>query len=368
MSAPGPSGWHLPTIILALTIGAAGGFTARALGLPLPMLLGALVTTAAAAIAGFRPTGRVAGLPFAVRQAFIPVIGVSIGSALTPDTLAAATAWWPSLLALLVYIPLAHAMGYALTGWGSALDKPTRFFGSMPGGFIEAMTLSEKYGGDVAYVTILQFLRLIVCIVSIPLAFQIITGDAVGTAGGAVIGDAPEGLTPRDWAILVACGVLGALLGKALRLPAGILTGPFLVSGVAHVAGWVTAGPPGWLIEVTQLVIGTSLGARFAGRSTRMLVTGTRLALVNVAAMLVLSAVFAALLSGPVGQPFEAVFLAFAPGGVAEMALVAVSLQIGVIYVTVHHLLRIILAILLARLALGRALGSGEVVDRDDPR
>jgi uncharacterized membrane protein AbrB (regulator of aidB expression) len=51
------------------------------------------------------------------------------------------------------------------------------------------------------------------------------------------------------------------------------------------------------------------------------------------------------------------VFLAFAPGGLAEMALVALSLEISVIYVTVHHILRIILAVLLARAFAGRVLG-----------
>jgi uncharacterized membrane protein AbrB (regulator of aidB expression) len=39
------------------------------------------------------------------------------------------------------------------------------------------------------------------------------------------------------------------------------------------------------------------------------------------------------------------------------MALVALSLEISVIYVTVHHILRIILAVLLARAFAGRVLG-----------
>jgi uncharacterized membrane protein AbrB (regulator of aidB expression) len=43
------------------------------------------------------------------------------------------------------------------------------------------------------------------------------------------------------------------------------------------------------------------------------------------------------------------VFLAFAPGGVSEMTLVALSLQVSVVYVVLHHILRILLAIALAR-------------------
>ena len=51
-----------------------------------------------------------------------------------------------------------------------------------------------------------------------------------------------------------------------------------------------------------------------------------------------------------VGERFEAVVLAFAPGGLAEMSLVAVSLQISVIYVSAHHVARILLSVTFARL------------------
>ncbi|MEX1147168.1 MAG: AbrB family transcriptional regulator, partial [Sphingomonadales bacterium] len=51
-----------------------------------------------------------------------------------------------------------------------------------------------------------------------------------------------------------------------------------------------------------------------------------------------------------VGEPVAAVFLAFAPGGLAEMSLVALSLKMSVIYVTAHHVLRIMLAVGLAKL------------------
>lgn len=84
---------------------------------------------------------------------------------------------------------------------------------------------------------------------------------------------------------------------------------------------------------------------------------GAQLATLNVTAMLLLASFAAALLHGLVGERWEAVFLAFAPGGLAEMALVALSLEISVIYVTVHHILRIIIAVFFARALAGRWLG-----------
>ena len=348
---------HVPTMLAAFVLGTAGAFGAKALGLPLPMLLGSLIAVSAAAIAGFRPTGRVLGIPMTIRMGFIPVIGVSIGAAFTPGILDEIPRWWPSFAALFLYIPVAHALSYALTRRIGRLDKPTSFYGTMPGGFIESIALGDQAGADGAYLTMLQFLRLILCIVLIPIGFSLATGHAVGSSTGAVIGGAEHVLTVADWAILILAGALGAVLGYRARLPAFMVTGPFVVSALVHYMGWVEGGPPGWLISLTQLVIGTSLGARFAGRSPRILVHGLQLAGINVAAMLVLSTLAAFALHGIVGERWEAVFLAFAPGGLAEMALVALSLEISVIYVTVHHILRIILAVLIARGLAARVLG-----------
>ena len=63
------------------------------------------------------------------------------------------------------------------------------------------------------------------------------------------------------------------------------------------------------------------------------------------------AAVIAALvLHQIVGERVEAVILAFAPGGLAEMSLVALSMHISALYVSTHHVARIVLAITVARL------------------
>ena len=68
--------------------------------------------------------------------------------------------------------------------------------------------------------------------------------------------------------------------------------------------------------------------------------------------MLALPCALALALAGPVGEPVTAVILAFAPGGISEMSLVALSLQLSMVYVTLHHLLRILLTVAVARVGL----------------
>jgi membrane AbrB-like protein len=340
-------------LALAFAVGLAGGLLADLAGLPLPMLLGSVVSVGALGISPLRPFGVAPEVPFVLRQCFVPIIGVSIGSAVTPAVLSEAPGWWPSLIAVAIFIPTAHLMSFALMRRVGGIDKVTAFYGSAPGGLIETVVMGEEAGADAALLAALQFLRLILTIILVPIGFTILTGTAVGSGGGAVIG-AGYALSAGDWAILAACGVVGAIAGKRIGLPAGLVMGPFILSGLVHLLGWVEGAPPSWLLSITQLVIGTSLGARFVGRPPSLIWQAIRVSLVSVLAILALAGAVAYGLSGVIGERWEAVFLAFAPGGLAEMALIALSLETSVIYVTIHHVMRIMLAVTVAKLLSSR--------------
>ena len=345
--APAPVPRPVASGALALTLGLAGGLVAMWLGLPLPMLIGSVVVVGALGIGNVRPLGLVPALPGPFRLFFVPVIGVAIGASFTPDILSELAGWWPSLLALAIFVPGVHMAGYWLIRATSDLDRPTAFFGSVPGGLVEAVVLGEENGADGAMLTMLQLLRVILTILVLPLAFSITEGHAVGSADGVTLGDGAP-LSPLDWVVLGLAGALGGWLGRRVRLPAGIITGPIFASGAIHLLGWVEGAPPGWLIQATQLVIGTALGARFAGRSPRIFWIAARLAVVNVAMILAIALAAGLVFAPVVGERWEAVVLAYAPGGVAEMGLVALSLGASVIFVTAHHVLRIVLAVAFA--------------------
>jgi membrane AbrB-like protein len=343
-------GTDVAAIAVTLALGAVGGGVAAWAQLPLGFLMGSLVVTAVAAMAGWRPLGRDITLPAKLRMGFVPVIGVAIGGAFTPQVAGQMAGWVPSLLALCLYVPLAHGLGYAIYRRGG-IGRREALFGAVPGGLIESVMLAEQAGADVREVTVLQFLRLILAILSVPMIFWAMTGQAVGSAAGVRLAGQDAALGVFDVLALVGAGVFGALGAKLLRLPGWIVMGPLVASAALHGFGWVTAGPPGWMVSATQVVLGTGLGARFAGVRREVLLRAGKVALANGAAALLLALAFAEALHWAVGEPVAAVFLAFAPGGLAEMSLIALSLQISVIYVTAHHALRIVLAVAMAQLA-----------------
>ena len=346
-------------------LGLLGGAVFLWIGVPLGMLIGSLVCVATAAAAGLRVFGALPAVPMRWRDVLVPVIGVAIGASVPADPLAQAAGWWVSLLALLAFVPLVHWAGYLAYRRMGRMDPVTAFYASMPGGFIEALSMGEKAGAEPQMLVMLQFTRIVLCIISVPLAFALVTGQAVGSGSGLVLPGQEDPLGALDALTLVAMAGLGWWGAVRLRVPAPVLIGPMALSGFAHAMGWIHAAPPDWAILLTQWVIGTSLGTRFAGMAPGRLWLALRLATFYVVAAMGLAVAIALALSGPVGEPVPAVILAFAPGGISEMSLVALSLQMGAVYVTLHHLLRIVLAVLFARA--GASLMPG-VADRQSCR
>lgn len=339
---------QLPGLALTLAIGTIGGLAAQALHLPLGLLLGPILFVGLAGMVNLRVAGAGVGFPQALRNYFVPVIGVAIGAAFTPDVLRQMPGWWISLLALLIYIPVAHAAGYFIYRRGG-LPKAEAFFGAVPGGLVESVLLGEEAGADARTLILLQFLRLILTIIAVPVIFLLLTGHAVGSAAGAQMGAAGAPLGVVDVAVLVLAAGIGYLVGRALHFPAAIMTGPVLASAVVHLMGWSAAVPPGWAVGATQVVLGSALGARFVGIGRAELVRATWLATQSVGVALILAFVFAFAVASLVGQPITAGFLAFAPGGLAEMSLIALSLKVGVVYVAVHHVVRIVVSVTVAK-------------------
>jgi uncharacterized protein len=128
------------------------------------------------------------------------------------------------------------------------------------------------------------------------------------------------------------------------------MLGPMILSAAVHLAGWSEAQPPYVVTAAAQIVLGCAIGQRFAGTTFAEIGRTVGHALVITLAMLALGIAFAALLARASGEPFSALVLVYAPGGFAEMSLVALALGADAAFVAAHHLFRIAVVIALAPL------------------
>ena len=351
---------HFLFTILLVAIGTAGGELASLLSVPLPFMIGSLLASACFSIFGAARFPASYLFPASLRVMFITMIGVAIGAQVTPELVSSATAYIPSLLAILLFVPLSHAAGYGILRRIGGFTRADAFFSAAPGGFVECITMAEETNADIRQVTMLHFLRIILVIVIVPFLMSLYLGHAVGSAQGAQMGNG--GFDPARFAIALVVAAAGYGLGHVLHLPARHIIGPIIAAALVAGTGLAHPEVPIPLVAAAQIIIGTSLGVRFTGISARMLVRAVGLTLLVVTASLLLGLTIAWLLHVLTGIPTEVLVLTFVPGGVTEMALIALALSGSSAIVVAHHVLRITTTVLLMSVFLRRT----RFLDRPD--
>jgi membrane AbrB-like protein len=337
-------------LVLTLAIGTLGGAVFAWLSLPLPWMLGAMTLVMLASVGGARVS-----LPRPLRDSMIAVLGVLLGSSFTPELLASIGQWRWTMMGQLVSTGLMAAIGYLYGRHVIRLDKPTALFAGAPGGQVEMITLGEQAGGDARVIALFQTIRIMTVVFTVPIWFRS-GGSFDGGASPPWIGFAD--LRLADLAILALCAIVGPFVGARLRLPAGMLIGPMLLSAIAHLTGLTQSAPPTLLVIAAQIAIGSANGARFDGVPLSRVATALAQA-VPMALLMVGGAVLVAFATAHgTGLPAAQLVLTYAPGGIAEMNLIALVLGLEVAFVATHHIARVLLVLILvpiiARIALRR--------------
>lgn len=336
----------LTTTLILLAVGTLGSFAAAALGWPMPYVLGSLLTSAiiATSLSHRLPAGY--GFPQKLRSGFIAVIGLVIGAQVTSTLFSQAPKLIYSFSALMVFVVVAQGMNYLIFKHVGKYDRQTAFFAGSPGGLFESISLGEEAGADLQLLMLQQFLRIILVVTMVPIGFSWWYGAPVGSASGISLSHSTT-TSIADIVVLVGVGALGMYLGKIFRLPAPQLIGPIIAAAALNLSGIVEINVPNGLISVAQVVVGTGLGMRFRGMTHRLLLRGAGLSFLSVGAMLILGLLLSVILVPLTGQPLDVLLISFAPGGVTEMTLVALSLSANPAFVTLHHLFRIIVTVIL---------------------
>lgn len=331
-------------IALTLLIGVVSGVVAKTVGMPLPWMLGPMIGTTVVAAAGF-------DLRFPAKLLYVafPVVGVMLGSRITSEMMAQAPQWITTFVLLVPFVVAACGLSYVFYRKIGGFDAATAYYSAMPGGLNDMVILGGAAGGDERRIALAHAARILCVIGFVALFFGAVLGVRSSSAPGQWLA-----VTQIDWhdaAWLAGAAVLGLPLGKVLRLPAPYMLGPMIVSAVVHVAGFVSIPPPDLLVIGAQVVLGVRIGVRFRGVPVRDIVRDLRLGAVSSIMMIAVALGFAwvnAILSD---IELSQAFLAFSPGGFVEMSLLALAMGQEVAYVSISHVLRIMLVIFGAPIA-----------------
>lgn len=331
-----PSRFDYPRFALALGIGALGATVFLYFRWPLPWMLGPLLACTLAAV-----TRAPVEAPVIVRPPMSVVLGVLLGAGFSSEMLSQMLAWIPTLLGLTLFLLVSGAICVVYFLKVGRYDPVTAYFAGMPGGLIEMVLLGQERGGDARRIALVHATRILLTVASLPLVLPLLGSDTLGDRPPVGVPFEQAGAEALIW--LVVTGILGVVVGRKAKLPAPYLLGPMLVSGVVHLAGWTDTAPPRELVWAAQLVLGVTLGCRFAGTRVREMAAMLALSLGSFLVLIAAAVSFAFLLAALTPFDVSTVFLAYAPGGLVETSVIALALQIEVAFVAAHHIVRVVL-------------------------
>jgi membrane AbrB-like protein len=313
----------------SLLIAALGGIAVASTGFPAGLVMGSMVATAFAALAG-RPVTVM--LPVA-RASFV-LVGILLGAVVTPN-MVRGIADWPASVAILVVSALVMFFATAcylrfVHGW----EPLSALLGASPGSMAQVMALSAEFNADLRGIAVVQVMRVLLIVIGLPAGLAL----AGSTVEPMAINRPPTSFGELA-VLLVVSSVVAAVLQR-VKFPGGLLFGALAGSAVLHGTGLLTTSLPWWLGSAAIVTLGAVAGSRFANTTPRMLLGYLGAALGSFAVAVVIAASFAMIVVTFLPFRLADVIVAFAPGAQDTMMVLALALHLDPIYVGAHHLAR----------------------------
>ena len=330
---PNPRFANLRRLAETLAVAAAGGASLGLMGVPAGWLSGSILAVAGASLAG-RPMY----IPTLLMRAIFVLIGISLGAVVTPETLHGMATYPISIAVLLLAMTVISVVGAAYLQLVHRWSRVDAYLAAAPGGMSQVLALAIEFGGDLRAIAIVQSIRVVVIAVGLPTGLSLLglVGQPVSRASGAL-----SIAVLDELAILVAVSSILAIIAHRVRFPGGLLFGAMISSAVLHGTGLIHAVMPWWVANTAMVAMGAVTGSRFANTSPRLLLNFVAAAFGSFAVAVAISAVFAAVLISLLSVRAGEVMIAFAPGAVDAMMLLALALSLDPVYVGAHHLTRI---------------------------
>lgn len=300
--------------------------------LPAALLLGPMIAGILFSAAG--GTVRVPQPAYTGAQA---LIGVMIAGVLPFSHVSDVFVRWPVLLfGVGSTLLAATAIGWLLARW-RVLPGTTAIWGSSPGAASTMVVLAEAFGADVRLVAFMQYLR-VMCVAGLASVIASITMSATGHTPPPIAWFPALEWTSFAGALAVAFG--GAALAQLLKIPAGGLLLPMVLTIALKEADILHLALPPWLLALSYALFGWAIGLRFTPDILRHAARALPRLLIAIAALITLCAGFGVVLSFVADIDLLTAYLATSPGGADSVAIIAASSKVDVPFVMTMQMAR----------------------------
>ena len=237
----------------------------------------------------------------------------------------------PGVVAGAVVISLGFVGGLILANHG--VSRETGVLSLLPGGASLMPAIARDVGADIRYVSLSQYLRLLIVSLTLPLVASQFTSDTQTQ---------PEPYWWM-WLLVPALIVCGLFAGKLLRFPNPSVFGPMAATVLVGALIDVTIVPPQLLSIVGFLAIGWMCGGGLSVPALRRFSRLLPATLAYIAGLMLACAGMGWLMSKWLGLSFYEGYLATSPGALETVLVLATSPAVVALQV-----IRLIMVILFA--------------------
>lgn len=331
-------------INILITFGIAGlGVAVFSLAqIPLPWLLGPIFACLLAALLGIRMRGYTPA-----NDAMRTILGVAVGATLTPTVISGFPAMWPTLMMVPLFVMVIGAIGVPYFQRLCGYDFVTSYYAAMPGGLQDMLVFGEEAGANVRVLSLIHATRILVIVVALPIILSLVWDADLINPPGEPVSDLPV----HELMIMATCALVGWQVARKVGLFGASILGPLLLTAAVTLAGGLHHRPPAEAIWAAQFFIGMTVGVKYSGITLReirhdLAAAGGFCVILFILTLIVVEFIYA----GSLAPGMEAL-LAFAPGGQAELTVLAIIVGADAAFVVAHHVLRIFLVIIGAPIA-----------------
>ena len=319
--------------LIVILISVPSAIVADFFNIPLAWMIGPMIVTSLIALNGFQVL-----MPKIALSSILIILGLHIGNYIDQNLLTQMVNWIWTTVIMFFYIVISILIVSKYLQKFSGYKEKTSIFSSAPGALGPLMILAEYEKSDLSQVATAHLIRLIIIITVFP--FIIINLSPTASLELEKF----DYMSQNHWdlVLLIIASLVFIFFFDKFKVPAALLSGTLVASGFLQIFDIASYKLPDASINFCLLILGASVGCRFANKTIKEVSSNSFHGLVATILLVLLGLVAAYIATFFVDTNFLSLILSFCPGGIYEVAVIAIAFDLDPDFVAFHHIIRLL--------------------------
>ena len=320
--------------LLVVLISIPSAIVADILNIPLAWMLGPMIAISISALMGIKVV-----MPKLALSGVLIILGLYIGNYIDQNLVNQMINWIWTTIIMFFYILVSIFIVSKYLQKFSGYNNKTSIFSAAPGALGPLLILAEYEKSDLSQVATSHLIRLIIIITVFPfIIVNLSTSEPIEIKKIDYLSQ-----NHFDIIILLITSIILIFIFDKIKVPAALLSGTLVASGILQITEIASYKLPDESINFCLLILGASVGCRFAEKTIKEVAKNSFHSLVATALLVILGLLAAFVATFFVDNNFLTLILSFCPGGIYEVAVIAIAFELDPNFVAFHHIIRLLI-------------------------